>query len=314
MGPRGQGERREDGVISRPDMDRDAIIRLACGGDRAEVRPAGGELVSWRVTGRNLLWTMDPAVWPRTSPILFPIVGRARNDEIAIGGRKYPMAVHGFAATSRFVPVSQSPDSVCLRLTDGAVTRASFPFSFQLDVTYQLAPRHFAVLFTVTNTGNVPLPYALGWHPGFAWPFSGGGRDGYAIAFERPEHPDVPGITADGLFSRGRRQIPLSGRDLPLSESLMANEALCFIEARSRLLRFVAPDGAAIGVELQNFPHIALWSRPPAPFLCIEAWTGHGDPEGFAGDISEKPSMRFLPVGATVDHAIRLTFSAEGQS
>jgi hypothetical protein len=95
---------------------------------------------------------------------------------------------------------------------------------------------------------------------------------------------------------------------LLLSEDLLANEALCFLNARSRSLRFVAPDGAAIRLELQDFPHIALWSRPPASFLCIEAWTGYGDPEGFAGDISAKPSMRFLPAGARAEHAIRLTY------
>jgi galactose mutarotase-like enzyme len=293
-------------------MDRDALICLAAAGDQAELRPAGGELVAWRVADRNLLWTMDPEIWPRTSPILFPIVGRARNGEISIDGRKYPMSIHGFAATSRFVPVSQSQDSVCLRLTDDAVTRASFPFSFQLDVSWRLAPRQLGVAFTVTNTGDVPLPYALGWHPGFAWPFSAGRRDDYAIAFERPEAPEVPVITADGLFSRSRRQIPVVGRDLPLSEGLMAKEALCFLEAHSRSLRFVAPDGAALRVELQDFPHIALWSHPPAPFLCIEAWTGHGDPEGFAGDISEKPSMRLLPAGATAGHGVRLTFEGAG--
>ena len=299
-------------MIPRPDMDQDAIIRLASAGDRAEIRPAGGELLAWHVAHRNLLWKMDPAIWPRTSPILFPIVGRARNGELSIDGRNYPMGIHGFAAASRFVPVSQSQDQVCLRLTDDAVTRASFPYSFQLDVTYRLESRQLGVAFTVTNTGDAPLPYALGWHPGFAWPFSAGRRCDYAIAFERPERPEVPVITADGLFSLGRRQIPLGGCDLPLSESLMANEALCFLEAHSRSLRFVAPDGAAIRMELQDFPHIALWSRPEAPFLCIEAWTGHGDPEGFAGDIFEKPSMRVLPVSAMAGHAIRLEFEEAG--
>ena len=66
-------------------MDRDAIIRLASAGDRAELRPAGGELVAWRVADCNLLWRMDPAIWPRTSPILFPIAKLLGIDPVHYG-------------------------------------------------------------------------------------------------------------------------------------------------------------------------------------------------------------------------------------
>ena len=289
-------------------MDKRGIIRLAAGSDRAEISTVGAEFVGWRVADSNLLWTLDPQLWARTSPILFPIVGRIRNGEISIDGRKYRMGIHGFAAGSSFVQVTKADDAVCLRLTDNPATRAIFPFSFQLDVAYRLAARQLGVVFDVTNTGDVPLPYALGWHPGFAWPFSTGQRNRYSIEFERPESPEVPVITPDGLFAASHRQVPIVGRTLLLTEDLLANEALCFLNARSQSLRFVAPDGAAIRLELQDFPHIALWSHPPASFLCIEAWTGHGDPEGFAGDFSEKPSMRFLPAGARAEHAIRLTY------
>jgi galactose mutarotase-like enzyme len=120
----------------------------------------------------------------------------------------------------------------------------------------------------------------------------------------------VPVITPDGLFSTRLRSVPVVGQTLALTEELLANEALCFLEAESRSLRFIAPDGDAVRMELQNFPHIALWSRPPGSFLCIEAWTGHGDPEGFDGDIREKPSMRSLPAGAAATHAIRLIYEA----
>jgi len=284
------------------------IHRLAVGDDRAEVRLAGAELVAWRVSGRDLLWAMDPAIWPRTAPILFPIVGWTRNGEISVDGRRYPMGVHGFAAASSFVPVREAGDVVCLRLTDSPATRAVFPFAFQLDVTYRLATHRLAVSFTVTNTGGEPLPYALGWHPGFAWPFSTGRRDEYAVVFAQPERPEVPKTASAGLFSDRRRPIPLAGQRLPLSDALMADEALCFLDVRSQSLRFAAPDGAAIRVELKDFPHIALWGRPRAPFLCIEAWTGHGDPEGFAGDIRDKPSMRLLPPGAAAEHGVRLLY------
>jgi|HubBroStandDraft_5_1064220.scaffolds.fasta_scaffold99314_2 galactose mutarotase-like enzyme len=285
----------------------DSVV-IGSSGDQAEIRHLGGELTVWRVGTRNLLWTADPAIWPKTSPILFPIVGRLREDAIAIGPNRYRMGVHGFAAAAEFTLASKDDDTVCLRLTDTPATRSMFPFSFQLDTLYRLGPRRLDVTFTVTNTGNEPLPYALGWHPGFAWPFSGGRRDEYAVLFDKSERREVPVITSEGLFSSRLRSIPIVGERLPVNDALLANEALCFLEARSRSLRFSAPDGAVIRMELEDFPHIALWSRPPAPFLCIEAWTGHGDPEGFDGDILDKPSMRFLPAGAVAIHAVRLSY------
>lgn len=268
----------------------------------------GAEPVRWTIAGRDLLWRGDPSVWAATSPILFPVVGWTRGGVIRVAGETFPMSVHGFAADSLFAVAEAGARHAVLICRDTEETRRRFPFAFALAVRYDLAPTHLAATFTVRNTGDRPLPYALGFHPGFAWPFAGGGREGYAIVFAQAERAFVPRITREGLFAPDERPIPLDGGRLPLSDALFASEALCFLRARSRSLRFLAPDGAAVEVTLDDFPHVALWSRPGAPFVCIEAWTGHGDPEGFEGDIGEKPSMRFLAPGESARHAVRLAF------
>jgi len=284
------------------------IISLASGDDRAEIRRLGAELIALRVERKNLLWRADAAVWGRSSPILFPVVGRLRNGAIQVGQKSYRMGVHGFAASRPFEVVEQSQDSVLLQLADDDVTKAIFPFSFRLIIRYRLLSRCLEISFKVENSGAICLPYALGLHPGFAWPFATGARGDYCVEFEQDEVPEVPLITADGLFSNLRRPLPLQGTVLPLTEELFTNDALSFLNAKSRLLRFIAPDGSAIRMEVEDFPHFALWTRPGAPFLCLEAWTGYGDPEDFAGDISEKPSIRFLPPGACARHAARLIY------
>ena len=55
-------------------------------------------------------------------------------------------------------------------------------------------------------------------------------------------------------------------------------------------------------MDFRGFDHAALWTRPGAPFLCLEAWTGYSDPEGFTGDLFQKPSMRVLAPRATCRH------------
>lgn len=279
-------------------------VRIAAGACSATIDPLGAEVVDWRIDGQRLLWDADPGIWARTSPVLFPIVGRARSGAIRVGNHRYPIGVHGFAAASRFTMTGQRDDEVWMELRDDDATRAAFPFGFSLSVGYRVEPDRLTVSFRVANPDTAPLPYAVGWHPGFALPFSGTQREGHVVEFEHEEEPSVPVITTDGLFSPNRCAVPLAGRRLAISDPLMAAEALCFIDARSRWLRLISPDGAAIRLTLEDFPHIALWSKPDAPFLSIEAWTGHGDPADFDGDIADKPSMRVLGPHQIASHTV----------
>jgi hypothetical protein len=79
-----------------------------------------------------------------------------------------------------------------------------------------------------------------------------------------------------------------------------------FLNAHSRSMRFRAPTNVAIEMEVEDFPHLALWSKHEAPFLSLESWTGHADLEGFSGDLFERPSMRRLHSGHGARHAVTL--------
>jgi galactose mutarotase-like enzyme len=284
------------------------LITLRHGSSRAGITPFGAEWRSWSVDGRDLLWTGDPAWWSQTAPILFPLVGWSRNGEIRIGGRKLPMPVHGFASKSPFTVAEQGTDHVRLELAASAETLAIFPFAFRFSVRYRLTGNGLGVELRIENPGERDLPYACGLHPGFRWPFAGGAISDYAILFEKAEDPEVPVIAPGGLFSARRRKTTLDGRRLALSPETFAKEALCFLDVKSRSLRFEAPDGSAIAMRTRDFPHYALWSRPGAPLLSIEAWTGHGDPEGFDGELTDKPSLRWLAPGASATHEAQFAF------
>jgi hypothetical protein len=66
----------------------------------------------------------------------------------------------------------------------------------------------------------------------------------------------------------------------------------------------------AINIAAEGFPHFALWSRPDAPFVSVETWSGHGDPEGFDGDLYDKPSMIHLQPQQRSRHSATFAFSA----
>ncbi len=281
-------------------------------GTTARIARTGAELVSWQVGGRDYLWSGDPEHWNRHAPWLFPVVGASAGGLVRVGGQSYPMAQHGFARDLPFAVVERTDDAVTLRLTDDAGTRAHYPFAFRLDVTARVLPRGLAFDLTVTNPGDTPLPYGLGFHPAFPWPFAGGERragGGYAVAFEEAERPFVPEVGEGGLLVRSERELPLDGARLDLDPALFT-EALVFLNARSRALRFVAPGGEAITMRVEDFPHLAVWTRPTAPFVSLEAWTGHADWAGFAGELSERDSQRLLAPGASAGHGIVLSLEA----
>ncbi len=289
-----------------------ATIYLASGGSAASVACRGAELRAWQVEGVPLIWTPDPLVWAETAPILFPVVGWTRGGSIRVAGRTYPLGLHGFARTALFALVDRGVDWAHLRLAASLETRQLYPFTFALDVTYRLSGPALRIELAVRNEGDAAMPYACGLHPGFAWPFAAGAASDYTVTFAEPENAAVPVISPDGLFTRERRAVPLAGRHLDLSPALFDREALCFLGARSKGLRFARRGGAAIAVDLEGFPHLALWSRPGGRFLSIEAWTGHGDFVDTDGDLCRKPSMIHLSPGAIGLHAATYAFLRDG--
>jgi galactose mutarotase-like enzyme len=285
---------------------------LSSGPARASIALRGGEWRSWSVDDVDLLWPGDPAVWPGVAPVLFPVVGWTRDGRVRVCGATYELGVHGFAGDADFILAQHTDDRALLVLEDAAESRARYPFTFRLEIAYRLTATAMHVTLSVANTGSGVMPYAVGLHPGFRWPLAGSAAP-HAIVFESPERPDVPVIAPGGLFSRRRRPVPLAGRMLRLTPDLLAAEALCFLDISSRRLLYENGAGQWLRITLDNFPHVALWARSPAPFLAIEAWTGHGDPEDFDGELFEKPSMILLEPGARAGHAARYEFLTDLQ-
>lgn len=289
-----------------------AALEIGDGEARAKILFRGAELKSWAVAGQELIWAGDEKFWAESAPILFPVVGWTR-DGILVEGRRRPLGLHGFAREQDFEVTEQAENRIVLRLAANPATRALYPFDFSLYVEYTIKNNRLSIYLYLFNEDEKILPFAWGLHPGFVWPLPGA-EGAHVVRFDGHERALVPVIAPGGLFSSKSRAIPLQGRDLALTPDLF-EEALCLLDAQSAGLDFFARDAegeskACLRMELDNFPHIALWSRPGAPFLCLEAWTGHGDPENFDGDIFAKPSMRCLNPGETARSGARFFWRA----
>ena len=286
-------------------------VRLRAGDAAATISLLGAEPLSWQVGGRELLWQGDPAHWSYRAPILFPVVGASQGGTVRVDDAAYPMPQHGFARTSRFDLVVADDAKATFRLRDDAVTRTAYPFAFTLDVEIELSPEAFSLAFVVSHEGAGEVPYSIGFHPAFPWPLAGADRDGHRVVFDEPENSTVPEIAPGGLIAHRTRQVPVDGAVLPLRPDLFT-EALVFLNARSRGFSFEAADGSAIRMEVEGLPHFAVWTKPTAPFVSLEAWSGHADHEDFTGELRQRASIALLPPGAVGRHAVRLSWHGPG--
>jgi len=272
-------------------------VVIASGDLTARIDPLGAELLSLTdAAGRELMTDADPAFWGGHAPLLFPIVGRLNGDVLRLDGREYPMKQHGFARRLPWEVVGAGADAVTFRLRDTPDTRAVYPFAFDLAVLYSLDEATLSIVVRVSNTGDVPMPTSFGFHPAFAWPLPyGKPREDHRIVFGADEPGPLVQL-ADGLI-KGEQPSPMAGRNLPLTDELFAGDALIWSPVTSQAVRYGASDGPQLLIEFPETPHLGIWTKPGAAFVCIEPWHGHADPAGFAGDFRDKPGIVTIAPG-----------------
>ena len=260
-------------------------------GSRAVIARQGAELTALRLRGRDLLWDAGP-LWPRHAPLLFPVVGALAGDTLRHRGAAYPMPKHGFARDRAFDWQGWSETACALALRDDDRTRAAYPFPFVLTIRYALEPAALRMELALHNSGPDPLPASLGLHPAFRWPLAPGvSKAAHCLVFEADEPGPLRRIDASGLLTPPLLATPIQGRELPLHEGLFVEDALLFLEPRSRQVCFEAPGAPSLVLTWEGFPHLGVWTKPDpgSAFLCIEPWEGYASPAGWDGEISRVP-------------------------
>jgi galactose mutarotase-like enzyme len=264
----------------------------------ATVLAHGAELCSLKTAqGLELVWQAGPE-WRRHAPLLFPIVGRLRGDQLRHAGKSYPMTQHGFARDSRFEWVERGGDFCRLMLTENSETRSRYPFAFRFTVTYTLHEVDLDVAFEVENPGDETLPASVGGHPAFNWPLlSGTAKESYGLQFSNEETAPIRRLK-DGLLRAEPVPSPIAGKTLALSERLFDDDAIILDRLASTSLRYAADRGPSLEISWQEFHELGIWSKPgSAPFLCIEPWRGFASPSDFDGEFSDKPGLMHIKPG-----------------
>jgi galactose mutarotase-like enzyme len=92
-----------------------------------------------------------------------------------------------------------------------------------------------------------------------------------------------------------------------LEHRYFENDAMIFPEGAGAGLTYGAEGGPRLHFSVDNLPNLALWTKPGAPFICIEPWHGTAPEIGASAEIAARPYSVTLAAKASA----RFGFSLE---
>jgi galactose mutarotase-like enzyme len=266
---------------------------------KVSAKASGAELISIKNKNNNLdyLWQGDPQFWGRRAPVLFPIVGKLKNNTYRAEGKEFQLPQHGFARDSHFDLVKASAESIFYSLKSSEETLKFYPYQFELNISYTLIQNRLEVKYQVKNSDNKKIWFSIGGHPAFNCPLGPNEKfNDYFLEFEQKENSETH-LISDGLLNGKTEALLKNSNRIELNEKIFSKDALIFMGLKSSAVTMKSSSSAvSINFNFKGFPALGIWSKP-GPFVCIEPWYGHADTIDFNGELNEKPGILSLEQG-----------------
>ena len=258
----------------------------------AEIKIKGAELCRLysKKLNKEIIWSGDPTYWGRHAPVLFPIVGKVKNNQYKVNGETYELGQHGFARDFNFEVINRTKNSCSLQLSATKETLKKYPFQFSFITKFNLNDNGITTSYNVENIDQRTILFSLGAHPAFNCPFSEkSSLNDYKISLPFIEKSQLILLADNGLI--GNKRIPFfnKNKSFKLSEQLFENDALIFDDLKSESLIIEShEESMKLVIAWENFPHLGIWKPANAPFICIEPWQGMADNENHNGNLEDK--------------------------
>lgn len=265
----------------------------------ATIAETGAELISLKSKDTNIeyIWQGNPEFWGRHAPVLFPFVGKLKENQYQYQGKTYSMAQHGFARDMDFTVIKKGEESVSLSLKSTEETKKNYPFDFELIITYELGGEGITTLYQVENTGKEEMFFAVGGHPAFNVPLEEGLTfEDYYMAFS-PKKSRLRLPLNGPYIDLDQRTLGQTNTNLALNREMFETDALIF-ETKGLNAFSIRSEKSCHSVTLSynDMPYVGIWSPYPkeAPFVCIEPWCGIADTLNASGNLIEKYGINQL--------------------
>lgn len=260
----------------------------------ASFNEVGAELKSLVFGGKEYIWEGRSEVWSGSAPILFPICGGLKDDKYTYKGKEYTLKKHGYARFATFEVEDKTDSSVVFLHKSDEETKKSFPFDYELRVTYTLIDKTVKVGYSVKNLTDGNMYFSIGSHEAYYTPE---GIEDYDVVFPQNETLNAYVIYGN-LLSNQELPIIKDSNVLPLYDKYFTVDALVFKDLKSRTATLRnRKTGKSVQVDFPNADYFLLWHKPNSPYMCLEPWSGLPDIVGSSYDITEKEGIIALESG-----------------
>lgn len=281
-----------------------------------DIEDLGAQLASVRNHhGTEYLWQGDADIWARRAPILFPILGRLKDNTYLLDGVPNKIGQHGFARDCIFELAEQSDTKAVFRLTDTPETRRLYPYAFSLTVTYTLEGNRLTKCHRVKNRSEQVMYYELGVHDGFRAPLEDDETmSQYAIRLPGWEDSITPyGMDENAMVTPKGESIPLKNGRLSLTPSTYHLDTVILDQPpQARAVLVDGQDRPRVTVDFPQFPYLGIWTQDKpydTNYVCIEPWSTLPDATFVGRELKEKAGIRSLQPGQAEELSYTTTFS-----
>lgn len=260
------------------------------------ISPIAAELKSIRDNdGFEYLWQGDPNYWKRQAINLFPYIGRLTEGCYSYNGKIFEMERHGFLPNTEMVVEDINDYSICYLLRDNQKTLAVYPFLFELRIGYTLSENIINVSYEVKNTGNEPMYFGIGGHPGFRVPLEPGlSFEDYYLEFADKCFPTRIGMS-ETCYPNGIDHLyPLKDdKIILLYHELFDDDAIVLKDMNKKVTLKSDKGKRSVSVMYPDMPYLGFWhtTKSDAPFVCIEPWTSLPSKDGIIEELTTQPDL-----------------------
>lgn len=255
-----------------------------------EISNKGAELTSLKFNGTQMIYD-EKIFWDRSSPILFPTVGRLRENKTIIENKEYKIPQHGFAKDMIFDLIEDTENKKVYVTKSNEETLKMYPFKFELYVTYEIKEDNLTVKYKVINKEEKQMIFGIGGHPGFKLELP---QEDYYFELEK-EEANVEFMEVEGNYisNTPAENILKNNKIIDINENTFINDAIMMkrLESKTIALKRKKDSKPILEFDFGEFPILAIWSMPKAPFICLEPWFNYADRVKETGYFKDKEGI-----------------------